>query len=267
MPLPIRLPNRLPISAHQDAIARRVLAEESEQRHHLVITLTGAHAYGFPSPDSDLDLKGVHLAPTRALLGFHRGPDHASRLETIEGVEIDYASNELGQVLGGIVKGIGSFYERILGMWPVQESPELAELRPLVVRSVSRRVHAHYRGFATSQYHDAQQTPTPTAKNVLYILRTALTGAHLLASATLCTDLEEVAGYYGFEHVRELLAIKREGERTPLAPEVARRWLVEAERAMALLDRSMERSSLPDEPPNVAELEDYLIARRREHFA
>jgi hypothetical protein len=41
---------------------------------------------------------------------------------------------------------------------------------------------------------------------------------------------------------------------------------VEAERAMALLDHTMERSSLPDEPPNVAELEDYLIARRREHF-
>jgi uncharacterized protein len=257
---------KLPITPHQEAIARRVLAQESEQRHHLVVALTGAHAYGFSSPDSDLDLKGVHLAKTRTLLGFQRSADHANRMELIEGVEIDYSSNELGQVLGGIVKGIGSFYERLLGTWIAQAGPELAELRPLVVRSFSRRIHAHYRGFATSQFREAQQSATPMAKTMLYVLRTALTGAHLLTSATLCTDLEEVAGYYGFEHVRELLAIKREGERTPLAAEVASRWLVEAERALELLDRARERSSLPEEPANVTELEDYLIELRRAHF-
>jgi len=26
-------------------------------------TISGAHLYGFPSPDSDFDLRGVHLLP------------------------------------------------------------------------------------------------------------------------------------------------------------------------------------------------------------
>ena len=44
----------LSLSDHQHAIGARVVAEESSKREHVVIYLSGAHAYGFPSPDSDL---------------------------------------------------------------------------------------------------------------------------------------------------------------------------------------------------------------------
>ena len=54
----------------QRLVASRVLAHESAQRRHLVISLSGAHAYGFPSPDSDLDLKCVHLEA--ALIALRR---------------------------------------------------------------------------------------------------------------------------------------------------------------------------------------------------
>jgi hypothetical protein len=37
-----------------------------EQPHPLVFaTVSGAHLYGFPSPDSDWDLRGVHVLPAR----------------------------------------------------------------------------------------------------------------------------------------------------------------------------------------------------------
>jgi len=29
----------------------------------LFVTISGAHLYGFPSPDSDYDLRGVHALP------------------------------------------------------------------------------------------------------------------------------------------------------------------------------------------------------------
>ena len=44
------------LSPHQRAVGDRVIVEESAKREHLVVYLSGAHAYGFPSPDSDLDL-------------------------------------------------------------------------------------------------------------------------------------------------------------------------------------------------------------------
>ncbi|MFO0740531.1 MAG: nucleotidyltransferase domain-containing protein [Labilithrix sp.] len=58
------------LSEHQRAIGDRVQArKKTPKREHLVIYLSGAHAYGFPSPDSDLDL--AHLtSPRRARSGL-----------------------------------------------------------------------------------------------------------------------------------------------------------------------------------------------------
>jgi len=41
----------------------------------LFATVSGAHLYGFPSPDSDWDLRGVHVLPPAELLGLKEGPD------------------------------------------------------------------------------------------------------------------------------------------------------------------------------------------------
>jgi uncharacterized protein len=36
----------------------------------LFVTISGAHLYGFPSPDSDYDLRGVHLLPLEEVVGL-----------------------------------------------------------------------------------------------------------------------------------------------------------------------------------------------------
>jgi uncharacterized protein len=43
---------------------RRVTNEIASQPYPLLFaTISGAHLYGFPSPDSDYDLRGVHILP------------------------------------------------------------------------------------------------------------------------------------------------------------------------------------------------------------
>ena len=44
----------------------------------LFVTISGAHLYGFPSPDSDFDLRGVHLLPLRDIVGM---PEVAETVE------------------------------------------------------------------------------------------------------------------------------------------------------------------------------------------
>src|SRR6185295_5276478 len=85
------------------------------RRHHLVVYLSGAHAYGFPSPDSDFDLKCVHVAPTADLVGLRTQEGGAERIEEIDGVEVDYGSNEVGAVLRSALRGNGNYLERLLG--------------------------------------------------------------------------------------------------------------------------------------------------------
>jgi uncharacterized protein len=249
-------------------VARAVLEEEGRAREHLVVLLSGAHAYGFASPDSDLDLKAVHVVPTSLLVGLDMAPAARDRMEVIDGVEIDYTSNEVGPVLAGILGGNGNYVERILGAPALVTSPLLESLRPLVRAALSRRAYRHYAGFAQNQRKAAEEEGGTTAKRVLYVLRTALTGTHLLHAREVVTDVSRLFPEYGFEEANALVAMKRGGERTKLSAKDAKRFRESLDRAMRLLEEARETSTLPVAPSDVAfrALSDWLIELRKQRF-
>ena len=43
---------------------------ESQPYPLLFATVSGAHLYGFPSPDSDFDLRGSHVLPVERVVGL-----------------------------------------------------------------------------------------------------------------------------------------------------------------------------------------------------
>ncbi len=252
------------LTDHQAAVARTFLATRAAERHHLVVYLSGAHAYGFPSPDSDLDLKAVHIAATGALVGLAAEAGNAELMTVVDDVELDYSSNELGDVLRGVLKGNGNYLERVLGdLVMACDAPRLEALRPLVRAALSRRVVRHYAGFARSQRMAA--IAGPTAKRVLYVLRTARTGLHLLRTGELVTDLTALTPSYGPE-IEELLLRKRTGERAHLDGAEFERWRTVMLDVLTDLDRAVGTSVLPDEPPAaaVAALDAWLRATRQE---
>jgi uncharacterized protein len=249
------------LTKEQRVVMSRVLAEEEARREHLVVYLSGAHAYGFPSPDSDLDLKAIHVAPTADLLGFEVPPPTVDRAEVVDGVEIDYTSNELSHALTGILNGNGNFLERVLGRMVARASPLLSDLRPLAVRSLSRRVHRHYRGFALNQLRFAEKEPT--AKKLLYVLRTSLTGIRLLETGELEADLTRLLDAYGVGDAASLVERKRAGEHVGIDPALLAAWRPRIDALFARLDATFERSPLPAEPPNSEELREWLLSVRK----
>jgi hypothetical protein len=251
------------LTAHQQRVTDRVLAEEGAKRHHLVVSLSGAHAYGFPSPDSDLDLKAVHVEPTIGLLGLSPPALHASRFEVIDGVEIDYSSNELQPVLAALLGGNGNYFERFLGAIPIEASPDLEELRPIVRRALSKRIHRHYAGFARGQLHEWEKSEFRSAKKLLYVLRTTLTGTHALRTGDIVTDVTRLLDEYGLGEARALIEAKKRGERSELPPELVEYWKGGLGQAFTGLETALAASGLPEEAPNRAELEAWLIDYRR----
>jgi hypothetical protein len=232
------------LSAHQQTIARAYLAEREAERKHLVMYLSGAHAYGFPSPDSDLDLKCVHVAPTADLVGLYPVGDPGDRIVMVDGVELDYGSNELGPVLLGCLKGNGNYLERILGELALGgDLALLADARAVVRPTLSRRVARHYRGFATSQLHAFDDKPT--AKRALYVLRTAATGRHLLAHGEVVTDVAHLGAFVPTE-IAELLEIKLRGEKTVL--DNAAEWRPRLAAAIEAIGDAWPTSVLPADP-------------------
>jgi predicted nucleotidyltransferase len=252
------------LTEHQRGVMAHVLAEEEARREHVVVYLSGAHAYGFPSPDSDLDLKAIHVARTADLVGITMPAPTFDRAEIVHGVEIDYTSNELGHALAGMLAGNGNFLERVLGRMVAHASDLLAELRPIVQRSLSRRVHRHYRGFAANQLQFLEKEPS--AKKLLYVLRTTLTGVHLLEAGELEADLTRLMDRYEVADAAELIERKRAGERVGLDPLLVEAWRPRVDRLLGRLDEARERTPLPEEPPNVGEVQDWLLAVRRARF-
>jgi uncharacterized protein len=250
------------LTPHQHAVASDVLLHEERARRHVVVYLSGAHAYGFPSPDSDLDLKAIHSESTHKLLGLAPPPAHASRVEIVRDVEIDYTSNELRAVLAGVLDGNGNYIERLLGDLVLHSTPALDELRPLVRRALSRRVHRHYRGFATQQRLAFETADRPTAKKLLYVLRTALTGVHLLRTGELVADLTRLVEPYDFPAARDLIEIKRAGERVPLDRGLVADWRPRLDQLFDLLERARAGSVLPEEAANRPELDAWLVQHR-----
>jgi hypothetical protein len=56
---------------------------------------------------------------------------------------------------------------------------------------------------------------------------------------------------------------KRRGERSELSAELAEPWRKDVGRAFEVLDGALARSALPEDPPNVRELEAWLLELRR----
>ena len=247
------------LTVHQAAVARCFLGEERARRLHLVVSLSGAHAYGFPSPDSDLDLKAVHVEPTKRLLGLRLPAPHAERMEVVEGVEIDYSSNELGPVLAALLRSNGNYVERFLGACCLEAAPQLEELRPLVRRALSRQVYRHYSGFARGQLSEWERSGFRSAKKLLYVLRTTLTGTHVLRTGQIETDLSALLDDYGLREARELIDAKKRGEHAELEPQVAERWRSALGRLFEGLDAALGASPLPVEPENEAEIDAWLV--------
>jgi predicted nucleotidyltransferase len=235
------------LTAKQAEVARTFLAERERERKHLVIYLSGAHAYGFPSPDSDLDLKCVHIAPTRDLVGLEVVAEPGDRIDIVDGVELDYGSNELSPVLRGAIKGNGNYLERILGELALGGDLKLLdEARAVVEPLLSRRVAKHYGGFAVSQLRAFDDKPT--AKRALYVLRTAATGRCLLARGEMITDVAHLGDFVPAE-IGELLAIKQRGERQELEASHAKEWRTRLVAAIDAIDSAWPSSVLPTDAP------------------
>jgi predicted nucleotidyltransferase len=243
---------------------RRFLAAKGPP-HPLVAGVTGAHYYGFPSPDSDLDVKGIHVAPTAQAVALAPLCDTIDTLEIFEGLEIDYTSHELAAALRLLLKGNGNILERILSPLQLLASPEASTLQDLARGAASRRFHHHYRGFFGRMREDWNKTATKTVKGLLYTYRSALTGIHLLRTGDCVGDVTALAARYSFDAVAAL--VERKGRSTEHGL-MADSGEFEADLAQleAMLEASWSESPLPEESPNAEALNEFLVDQRRRHF-
>ncbi|MFD8807786.1 DNA polymerase beta superfamily protein [Streptomyces sp. NPDC059597] len=233
----------------------------AEQPHPLLFaTVSGAHLYGFPSRDSDVDLRGVHLLPAADLVGLREPEETRSRDWVRDGVEMDLVTHDLRKFVRLMLRRNGYVLEQLLSPLVVHTTDaheELAALAPGVL--TSHHAH-HYRGFAATQWRLFEKTGG--LKPLLYTFRVLLTGVHLMGSgeveAHLPTLLDQLdaPGY-----LPELIAAKAEREHGEA--EVDReRVRADVERLHVRLDEAQAASVLPDAVTAYDALHEFVVRLR-----
>ena len=107
-----------------------LLKQQVEEHPYPLIfaTISGAHLYGFPSPDSDFDLRGVHLLPLEEVVGLRTGPETIEKSGVRDGVEIDLVTHDARKFFGLLLKKNGYVLEQVFSPLVVHTTPEHAEL-------------------------------------------------------------------------------------------------------------------------------------------
>ena len=73
----------------------------------LFATISGAHLYGFPSPDSDFDLRGAHILPVKEVVGLETKDETVEDSRVIEGLEMDIVSHDVRKFFHLLLKKNG----------------------------------------------------------------------------------------------------------------------------------------------------------------
>ena len=178
----------------------------------LFVTVSGAHLYGFPSSDSDVDLRGCHQLPLRDMVGLdlpNLTREHESELN---GTEVELVSHEIVKYLRLLVRNNGYILEQIFSPIVVLGQDFLDELRPLARRCVTRNHYHHYRGFYATQCKLLAKENPKRAKPVLYAYRVLMTGIHLLRTGEIEANLLKLNEHFRFDFLNELIARKVGGE-------------------------------------------------------
>ena len=240
----------------------RLTAEAAAHPYQLLFaTVSGAHLYGFPSPDSDVDLRGVHVTPTPLLTGLDRVEETVSSSVVRDGVEIDLVTHEVRKFFMLLLRNNGYVLEQLYSPLVVLTSPEHEELKSVARGCITTGCSRHYLGFAANQWLLFEKESPRRVKPLLYVFRVLLTGIHLMRTGRVNANLPECHDALDerLPWLDALLELKRKGaEHEALADDDVGSYESEYGRLRALLVAEAGRSALPPMPTAGPELKDLL---------
>ena len=229
----------------------------------LFATISGAHLYGFPSPDSDFDLRGVHLLPLPLVLGLNSRDETVEKSGIYNGLEIDLVTHDAKKFFGLMLKKNGYVLEQLLSPLVVYTTPEHEELKALAPACLTKHHAHHYLGFAETQWKLFRNEDPPRVKPLLYVYRVLLTGINLMQTGEVEANLLRLNETAKLPYLGELIAKKTQGaEKGVLESANLPFYEREYHRLTAELLQAFEQTRLPEVPSAADAINDLLIRVR-----
>jgi len=189
----------------RDVIEEAVAHKGTENRPRFY-AITGSHIYGFDSADSDIDVRGLHLAPAEQYAYLETPAEEVTvNMDgTTEGfeeyAEIDLRSYELKKFGSLLAKANYNIVELVF------EAPTVMNGMPLELDALEQLIREHlplnvphaYLGMAKSNYYkhldpEKAEGYTPKPKKFLYVYRGLLGAQYVIEYEDIEADVFELA--------------------------------------------------------------------------
>jgi len=241
----------------------RLVAEVSAHPFPLLFaTVSGAHLYGFPSPDSDFDLRGTHIAPVELLTGLERVSETIKQSHIRDGAEIDLVTHEARKFFSLLLRDNGYVLEQLFSPLVVHTCPLHDELKEIARGCITRRCLRHYLGFAANQWSLLEKESPRRIKPLLYVFRVLLSGIHMMRTGDVNANLPQCNDARGSERlmwIDDLIAKKVGGaEQQTLSDDDVAFHQREYLRLRDQLVHEEARSALPERVTTEPEMRDLL---------
>ncbi|MEH2258371.1 nucleotidyltransferase domain-containing protein [Nostoc sp.] len=239
-----------------------------QQPYPLLFTIiSGSHLYGFPSPDSDYDLRGVHILPIQEIVGLKTRNEAIKVSEISESLEIDLVTHDVKKFFLMLLKKNGYVLEQLYSPLILTSSPEHKELKIIAKNCITRHHSYHYIGFTATQWKLFEKEHTYRIKPLLYVYRVLLTGIYLMQTGIIEANLNNLNEVFNFSYISDLIAQKLAGiEKSVLSDINIDFHQREYERLRNKLQKVYQSSPLPETPSAYAALDDLLIRLRTKSY-
>lgn len=231
----------------------------------LFVTVSGAHLYGFASPNSDYDLRGAHVIDLKSMIGLARPRETYEVLDRDAEVEMDIVTHDVGKFFTMLLGRNGYVLEQICSPLVVYAGEGFAELRDIAMRCLTKHHRHHFRSFATNQWDRIAGPSQGTVKGLLYSYRPLMAGIYLLEEIAMESNLRTLNEKFGLPFIDDLIERKTSGAETqPLGEADLGFHREQFDKLNERLNTAAAKSGLPESPPAAARDElDGLLVRLR----
>lgn len=243
---------------------------ESQPYPLLFATVSGAHLYGFPSPDSDFDLRGAHVLPVEQVIGLEIRDETVQDSRVIEGLEMDIVSHDVRKFFKLLLKKNGYVLEQLFSPLLVRTTPEHQELKEIARHGrnhgvITKHHSHHYFGFAETEWKLFLKESPRGVKPLIYVYRVLLTGIHLMRTGEVEANLLTLNEDARLTFIPDLVGRKLAGpEKSTLEDADVAFHQSQYQKLRVELQSAFEASSLPELPSDETRqaLNDLLLKLR-----